>query len=90
MSKSVPTPRVPCAEDDTPIGGIMPNLINDLLELVDALPGIIVVGSLVFSAEMAPLEPIHGSKIPLATMGETDFIEIRATSVSLPDIHSFL
>lgn len=53
------TCRVPRAEDDAAVGRIVLDLDNDLCELVDALPRVVIPARLVLCAKVPPLEAVR-------------------------------
>jgi hypothetical protein len=53
--------RVPGAEDDTAIVGVVPQLVDDLGELVDTLARIVGLRVYVFGTKVPPLKPVDGA-----------------------------
>ena len=81
---------VPRTEDDPPICGVVSNLVDALSQLVDALARVVSVAINVSRPEMAPLEPIHGSKVALAAVRESTGVEKCPRGVAIPDLNAAL
>ena len=63
----------------------MPDLVDALLELIDALPCIIGIAVHVRRAKMTPLKAIYGPQIALTAMAQTAAVEERLGAVPVPD-----
>lgn len=81
---------VPCAEHNTPVGGVILNLVNDLHELVHALARIVVLAGTIVGAKVPPLEPIHGSQVAFPPVTETDAVEVLPAAVACPDVDALV
>lgn len=56
--------RVPGAQDDPPIGGIVLQLVDDFRQLIFTLARVIIVARAVRGSKVAPLEPINWTQVP--------------------------
>ncbi len=81
---------IPGGEDDASIGGVVFDLVDDVLELIDALAGVVVVHGAIGGAEMSPLESIDGSEISFFAVGKSAGIEEFAGCVGVPDVDVFV
>ena len=52
---------VPSAHDNTPVIGLVFNLVNDILELIHTLASVVILAVFVLCAEVTPLETINGT-----------------------------
>lgn len=84
-----PTFRIPRAHDDPSVGRVVLDLVNHLSQLIHTLPGVVVFTSLIFGAEMPPLESVYRSQITLPAVRKSDLVEIFSRSVSFPDVNIF-
>lgn len=64
----------------------MLDLVDALLELVDALPCIIGLAINIRRPEMAPLEPVHGPEIALAPVRQPPAVQKRPRAVAVPNL----
>lgn len=69
---------IPGREDDAAIVGIVSQFPHNLLELIDALAGVIGVTVGIFGAEVAPLEAVDGAEIAFFAVWEAEFVEVGA------------
>ena len=54
---------VPCRHDDSAVGGVVANLVDNVSKLINTLATVVAVHVLVLSTKMTPLEPIHWAKV---------------------------
>ena len=60
--------------------------MDDALQLVDALAGIIGLGVDVLGAKVAPLEAVDGTEVADLAMREAEVIEELTRPVAVPDL----
>jgi hypothetical protein len=70
-SHQVEVGRIPCAEEDAPVGWVLLDLADDLGQLVDALTGIIALGVDIGCPKMSPLEAVDRSEVALLAVTES-------------------
>jgi hypothetical protein len=78
--------RIPCAEEDAPVGRVLLDLADDLGQLVDALAGIIALGVDIGCPKMPPLEAVDRSEVALLAMTESARGEEGSRAVAVPDM----
>ncbi len=64
----------------------MLDLADALLELIDALSGVVCIAVIVRCTEVAPLKAIDGAKVTLASMAEATLVEEVLGAVAVPDL----
>lgn len=77
--------RVPGSHDDAPVGGVHLDALDDLLQLVDSLAGVVVVAGAVLGAEVPPLKSINRSQIADLAILKARRVEELARAVAIPD-----
>jgi len=77
--------RIPRTQYDPPIIRRLPQLPHHLRQLIHTLFRIIRFRIHILGPKMPPLEPVHGSQIPLFTVRKTHGVEKLAGSVTVPD-----
>lgn len=80
---------VPGGEDDSAVGGVMDDSMDDVLELVYTLAGIVMIGSQIGSAEMTPLEAVHGAEGADGIMAQPHRIQELPGAIRVPYLHPF-
>ena len=82
--------RIPRAQDNPTIRWILLDLLDTLAQLIDTLPGIILVAIDVLGPKMPPLEAIHGAKVAFPPVAEPVAVEECARAVAVPDLDAAL
>mmetsp|Transcript_41303 Transcript_41303/g.86485 ORF Transcript_41303/g.86485 Transcript_41303/m.86485 type:complete len:396 (-) Transcript_41303:583-1770(-) len=78
--------RVPRGEDDATVVRLVLDRIDHLLDLVDALPRVVVVHRFVLGAEMPPLPAVDWAQVADLPVRESDRVEVVARRVAVPDL----
>ena len=81
---------IPGGQDDPSIIGMISQPIENMLQLIDALAGIIRLSIEVGGAEMTPLEAIDRTEITLDSIVEADGVQIGARTVTVPDLDALV
>ena len=76
---------VPGCHQDSPAGWISFQRIDDVLELVNTLPFVVVMHSLVCCTKVPPLEAIDRAEIPLFSVSEALFVKELSSCISVPN-----
>lgn len=79
---------IPRTQNNPSIIRFILELIDDFSELVDALACVVFRMSLVFCAEMPPLETVDGAEFAFFVVRETDAVEVGAAAVSIPNLYA--
>lgn len=80
---------IPRAHDNPSIRWIFFDLPNHLLQLVDALALIICLARIVGCAKVSPLESVHRTEIPNASMAQPAFVQKLAAGIAIPNLDAF-
>jgi len=78
--------RVPGTQNNSPVIGVVLQLINHLCQLIHALSRIVRLGIDILGPEMAPLKPVDRSQVSDFAVREPNAVKIGARSVSVPDL----
>jgi len=84
------TCRVPSTQNDPPVGRIVLDLPDTVLQLIYPLPLVVGVTVLVLRSEMPPLEPVDRSEISLLSVRKTSRVEEGSRTVPVPDVDVLL
>lgn len=77
---------VPGGDYDAAIVGRRAQLVDDVGELVDALPRVVGVEIDVVGAKVTPLETVDGPKVADLAMGQADAVQEFARAVAVPNL----
>jgi hypothetical protein len=64
------------------------DLLDTLLQLIDALPGVVHICFDILSSKVSPLKSIHRTKIALPSVLQPARVEERTRAVTIPDAHT--
>ena len=76
---------IPRRDDDPAVVGLVPDRVEHLRHLIDALARVVCVHVGVRRAKVPPLPPVHGPKIALLTMGKPTRVKEITRRVPVPD-----
>lgn len=79
-------PRIPRTHHDPPIKGIPAEGIDDLLQLVHALPRIIRMHVPVLGPKVPPLKSINGTQVALLTMPQATPLQKLSAPIRIPNV----
>ena len=82
--------RVPRRQDDPPVIGVVLELVDDLGQLVDALPRVVRLRIDVLGAKVPPLKAVDGAQVADLAVGEADAVQELARPVAIPDLDARL
>lgn len=80
--------RIPSREKDPAVVWVGLECMDDVSNLIIALASVIGVTIDVFGAEMTPLEPINGTQIAFASVGESQRVQILSRTIAVPDMNA--
>lgn len=78
---------VPRRHDDPAILRMVHDLVDALLELVDALSGVVGVHVHVGGTKVPPLEPVHRAQVSHLPVPQPSLIEELARAVPIPNVN---
>lgn len=81
---------IPGAHDVPATGGVGSERLDDLLQLVHSLAGIVCGCTLVGGSEVSPLEAVDRPQVSFGASLLADAVQVLATAVSVPNVHAFL
>jgi hypothetical protein len=64
------------------------DLLNTLLQLIDALPGVVFIRIDILCSKVSPLESIHRTEIALPAVLQPARVEERTRAIAIPDAHA--
>jgi hypothetical protein len=64
------------------------DLLNTLLQLIDALPGVVRIRIDILCSKVSPLETVHRTKIALPAVLQPARVEERTRAIAIPDAHT--
>jgi hypothetical protein len=64
------------------------DLLDTLLQLIDALPGVVFICIDILSSKVSPLKSIHRTKIALLAVLQPARVKERTRAVAIPDAHA--
>lgn len=82
--------RVPGAQDDAAVVGVVAQLVDDLGELVDALARVVGARVRVLGAKVPPLEAVDGAQVAHLAVRQAGPVEELARPVAVPDLDARL
>jgi hypothetical protein len=64
------------------------DLLDTLLQLIDALPGVVFIRIDILCSKVSPLKTIHRTKIALPSVLQAARVEERTRAIAIPDAHA--
>lgn len=79
---------IPGTHDDAPIKRCIHDLVDNILELIHTLAGIICLRIDVLRTEVSPLETIDGAEVAFFPVSQSNFVKEFPAAVSIPNFDS--
>ena len=77
---------VPRTEDDAAVCGVVLDLADALLELVDALARVVCVTVFILGTKVPPLKAVYGAEVTFATVTQSAFLKELLGAIAVPDL----